>query len=233
MIGQVNPLQVSRFLQVYDTAAAKKGIKLSIGFDFHKYVSITGLTPTKKRTSISFQPDRSPITPGDGFWMIGLDQYNDVAVLQAVRLYRLSRTNFAEHLVEMFSAEPVAHAHQDHCTCTASSAKKMIGKVAYHGDGWVRKDYRGQGIPRIMAGIVFGVSLAMWAPDYICALVARWSLDKGVVAQYGYAHHEAGGLRFFEENVLNDNLLIWLTGEELRSHVDRINPQDSRRFETI
>ncbi|MGY2933204.1 hypothetical protein ACVWZ6_002806 [Bradyrhizobium sp. GM6.1] len=50
MKSVANPLQVSRFLRVYDDAAAQKGIKLSIGFDFNEYVSITRVLPTKKPT---------------------------------------------------------------------------------------------------------------------------------------------------------------------------------------
>lgn len=171
MNGLVNPLHVSRFLQIYDEAAVQKGIKLSIGFDFYEYVSITRTTPNKEPTTVCFRP---PIKSGDGFWMIGVDKNSDVAVLQAVRLYELSHSNVAEHLIKMFCPVADPHGHpQDRCTCTSPSAKKIAGKVAYHGDGWVRKNYRGQGIPKIMAGVAFGVSFAMWNPDFICALVGR------------------------------------------------------------
>ncbi|WP_229157484.1 hypothetical protein [Bradyrhizobium brasilense] len=158
--------------------------------------------------------------------MVGVDRNNEVTVLQAVRLYDLSRSNFAEHLesLKAFYADPARHAHPDDaCTCGAPIARKMSGKVAYHGDGWVRSDFRGTGMPRIMAGIAFGVSFAMWAPDFVCGLVARWLIDKGVVSQYGYAHHERAGsvLRLVEEDIVDDDWLIWLTGEELRSRVVR------------
>ncbi|QOZ23836.1 hypothetical protein XH93_09555 [Bradyrhizobium sp. CCBAU 51753] len=158
--------------------------------------------------------------------MVGLDENNKVAALQAVRLYNLPCSNFANHLqsLKAFYADPTMHAHpDDSCTCLAPSAKKMTGKVAYHGDAWVRGDYRGKGMPKIMAGMAFGVSFAMWAPDFVCGLVARWLLDKGVVAQYGYLHREPGGsiLRLVNEDIVDDDWLIWLTGEELRGRVDR------------
>ncbi|MCA1378618.1 MULTISPECIES: hypothetical protein [unclassified Bradyrhizobium] len=225
MTHVVNHLEVSRFLQLYDDAATRKGIKLSIGFDFHEYISITRATPTKQPTSRIFQ---SPIKSGDGFWMVGADKNNDVAVLQAVRLYDDSRTNFAEHLEKAFGDDQTTREHTyDGWTCIAPSARQMTGKVAYHGDVWVRRDYRGQSMPNIMAGVAFGVSFAMWVPDFVCALVAPRLLDKGVVAQYAYAHHEAGGLRLLERNVLNEHLLIWLTGEELRNRVARRDKSES------
>lgn len=68
-----------------------------------------------------------------------------------------------------------------------------------------------------MAGVAWGVSFAMWTPEFVCGLAAHWTLDRGVIAQYGYPHHEAGCLRLVEQNVLNDYLLVWLTGDELRS----------------
>lgn len=226
MKSVVNPLHISRFLQVYDAAATQKGIKLSIGFDFHEYVSITRAAPTKGPTYPNFRPDCSPIKSGDGFWMTGVDKNNEVAALQAVRLYDLSHSNFAEHLqsLKAFYTDPTVHGNpQDRCTCIAPSAKKITGKVAYHGDVWLRRDYRGQGMPKIMAGIAFGVSFALWGPEFVCGLVARWLLDKGIVAQYGYTHHERGGsiLQLVEEQIVDDDWLIWLTGEELRSRIDR------------
>lgn len=160
--------------------------------------------------------------------MMGVDKHNEAAVLQAVRLYDLSRSNFAEHLesLKAFYADPAKHVHpHDVCTCMSPSARKMTGKIAYHGDVWVRKDYRRKGIPRILAGIAFGLSFAMWNPDFVCALVARWLVDKGVVTQYGYSHYEEGGsiLRLVDEDILDEDWLIWLTAEELKSRVDRHN----------
>lgn len=225
MIGAVNTLHVARCLQVCDDVAEEKNIKLSIGFDFHEYVSIARATPTKGPTFPNFQPDRSPIKPGEGYWIIGVDKNKDVVGLEAARLYDLSHSNFAEHLqsLKAFYAAPTIHAHPgDRCTCIAPAAKKMTGKVAYHGDLWVRRDFRGQGVGKILTGITHAVSFAMWAPDFLCALVERWTLDKNVDDML---HHEPGGaiLQLVEDNIVEDNWLSWLTGEELRGRFDCYN----------
>ncbi|MCK1676808.1 hypothetical protein [Bradyrhizobium sp. 150] len=157
--------------------------------------------------------------------MIGVDKNNEVALVEAARLYDLSNSNFAEHLesLKAFYADPTMHAHpQDRCTCTAPSAKTITGKVAYHGDFWLRADFRRQGMAKIMAAVLRGASFAMWAPDFVCGLAARWLLHKGVLAQYGYAHHESGAmLQLLEEDISDDDLLVWLTGKELRDLVAR------------
>lgn len=56
----------------------------------------------------------------------------------------------------------------------------------------------------------------------MCGLVAQWLLDKGAVTQYGYLHHEPGGsiLRLVDEDIVDDDWLIWITGEELKDRVD-------------
>lgn len=223
MTRLVNPLHVSRFLHGYDDAAAQIGIKVSIGFDFHEYVSITRATPTKGRTYPNFRPDRSPIKLGEGFWVMGVDKNNEVALLLAVRLYDLSQSNLAEHLesLKAFYADPTLHAHlHDCCTCVAPSAKQITGKVAYIGDRWLRRDFRGQGVSKILAGIARGVAFCMWAPDFVCGLAAHRLIDKGGV--YGYPHVEQGGslLQLVEEEIVDDDWLVWQTGEELRSLVD-------------
>ncbi|MGY3079425.1 hypothetical protein ACVWZZ_005833 [Bradyrhizobium sp. LM6.10] len=222
MNSVVNLLQVSRFLRVYDDAAAAKGIRMSVGFDFHEYVSITQATPTKLPTQPVFRPDRSPIKLGEGYWIIGFDKNNEVAYLEAARLFDLQHSNFGEHLqsLKVFYAEPEKHTHpQDRCICTAPSAKKITGKVAYHGDLWVRRDFRRQGLLKGVGGIGTGITLAMWNPDFLCWLAQRWTLDKGV---YTAPHYESGGalLQLAKENITEDNWLMWMTKEELRRIFD-------------
>ncbi|QOZ36389.1 hypothetical protein XH92_35995 [Bradyrhizobium sp. CCBAU 53421] len=78
-------------------------------------------------------------------------------------------------------------------------------------------------MPEMMAALLRGASLAMWAPDFMVGLAGRWTAAKGVLAQYGHVHHEPGGsiLNLVEEKIVDDDLLIWLTGEELQHLVDR------------
>lgn len=176
----VNPLQVSRFLQKYDRAAVEKGLTIFVGLDFHEYVSIARATPTKDPTYPNFRPDRSPTKSGEGYCIKGHDENNKVAFFGAARLYDLSESNFAEPVesLKVFCAEPTLHAHpQNRCSCSAPSAKKILGKVAYHGDIWVREDLRGKGLPKVISGLQRGVSLCRWAPDG--SEVKPWDAAKG------------------------------------------------------
>lgn len=222
----MDSLRVSRALQIHDDILAEKGIKLRIGFDFDEYTRITRATPTKEPIEPNFRPDLSPINPGEGYWIMGVDKENAVAILAAQRLYDLSNSNLAEHFqsLKAFYADPTVRANRsDRCTCRAPSAKTITGTVAYHGDYWIRKEFRGQGMSAIIARMTHGLSFAMWAPDFLCALVERWALDKGLVAQYACPHHEADVSILVEvegEIVDYEYWLIWRTGEELRNEFD-------------
>lgn len=219
---KTRPLPISRLLQLHSDEAARKDIKVFVGFDFHEYVSITREVSTKGRTSPNFRPDRSPIKLGEGYWIVGFNE-NEVALSYAARLYDLSQSNFAAHLesLKAFYADPSIHAHpRDHCTCTAPSAKNMTGKVAYGGDLWVRRKFRGWGIAQTITRIAHSVSFALWAPDFLCALAPRWRVDRGSVSPY--PHHEPGGaiLQLVEEDIVGDEWLIWLSGDELKNRLD-------------
>ncbi|MGY4627051.1 hypothetical protein [Bradyrhizobium sp. USDA 4486] len=223
MTSLLDQLKICRVIQLHDDAAAAKGIKLLLGFEFDEYISITRVTPTKAPTFPNFRPDRSPIKSGEGYWLIGVDENDGISLSNAARLYDLSRSNFAEHLQSLnaFYAQPALHAHpQDRCICVAPSASKLTGKVAYNGDLWVRADLRGTGLAQIVTRIAHRVSFTMWAPDFLCALVGRWRVAKGLPQ---YHHGEPGGamLQLVEEGVLEDNWLVWVTGEELRNRIDR------------
>ncbi|MET4222183.1 hypothetical protein ABIB00_007419 [Bradyrhizobium sp. LB14.3] len=218
MSSAVDLLKAAHFLRMYGDAAAEKGIRLSMGFDFDQYVSIARATPTKGPTQPVFRPDRSPINLYEGYWIIGCDENNEVVYLEAARLFNLQHSNLGDHFesLKAFYGKPEKHAHpQDSCICTAPSAKKITGKVAYHGDLWVRSDFRGQGILKSVGGLGGGISLAMWNPDFLCWLGPRWTLEKGV---YNPPHRESGGaiLQLVEENIAEHNWLMWMTREELR-----------------
>ncbi|MGY3238316.1 hypothetical protein ACVWZ4_001053 [Bradyrhizobium sp. USDA 4472] len=234
------PVHVSRSIPIYDTMAAQKDINLFMGFDFHEYVSVTQAIPTKGRTFPNFRPDRSTIRPGEGYWVVGLDKNSEVVLTNATRLYDLSHSNFAEHLrsLKAFYSDPIVQAHiNDYCACMAPTAEEMTGRIAYNGDLWVRGDFREQGVARMIARVTHRLSYAIWAPDFLCALVARWRVDKGLPH---YPHHESGGsiLRLAEEDIAEDNSLVWVTGDELKSEVYQCSkdlfaaPSNGSWFET-
>ncbi|WEX79306.1 hypothetical protein PYH37_006167 (plasmid) [Sinorhizobium numidicum] len=197
-----------------------------MGEDFEEYISITSRIGGKSPTFPNFRPDCSQLESGRAFWVIGEDAFGKVAHVQALRVYDLTTTDLAEHLESLKAcyADPARHAGPDSsCVCRAPTARNIRGDVAYHGDLWLRDDFRGKGLARTLAGVAFGLAWAKWSSDFIYALVPPWLIQKGIADQYGYVHREAHGsvLSLPDRDVEDDDWLIWLTQRELSQLIKR------------
>ncbi|MCO5966616.1 hypothetical protein [Sinorhizobium meliloti] len=220
MKSNATTLEISKYICAADKLGRKAGLEISMGDDFEEYVGITSRLPGKSPTTPNFHPDCSELSPGSAFWIIGRDRSGKVAHVQALRLVDLANTNLAEHLVSLRAcfADPDRKAGPgSSSSCYAPTAHHITGLVAYHGDIWLRKDFRGCGLSDFIGRIAFGLACAKWSPDFIYALVADWSIQKGVVDRYGYLHREPHGsvLRLPDYGIDDDEWLVWLKREEL------------------
>lgn len=201
-------------------------MRFAMGEDFEEYLTITANLVGKSPTQPNFRPDCSWLKPGRAFWIVGQDQSGQVAHVQALRVDNLETTSLAEHLESLKAhyADPKSLAGPgSSCSCYAPTARDITGIVAYHGDLWLRDDFRGHGFPSALAGIAFGLAWAKWSPDFIYALVPTWLIEKGIADQYGYLHKEAKGsiLSLPDRGVKDDDWLIWLTQSELIELIKR------------
>lgn len=220
MQSNVTTLELSRCICAADELARKVGLHITMGDDFEEYVGITSRLPGKSPTYPSFRPDCSDLPPGKAFWIVGRDREGSVAHVQAMRLDHLSKTDVAEHLESLraWFTDPILKAGPGSSSrCDAPTARSISGLVAYHGDIWLREDYRGRGLATFIGRIAFGLAWAKWAPDFIYALVADWHIERRVVHQYGYLHQEPHGsvLHLPAHGIVDDDWLVWLTRHEL------------------
>jgi hypothetical protein len=226
MPGNIPVLDVSRYICAFDEIGRKIGLHFAMGDDFEEYLDITSRIPGKSATYPNFRPECSNLGGGRAFWIIGRDKSGGLAHVQALRIDDLGKGNLAEHLESLRAcyADPKLQAGPGStCKCYAPAARGISRKVVYHGDLWLRKDFRGLSMPGTLARIAFGLAWAKWAPDFIYALVPDWLVKKGIVEQYGYAHRELHGsiLNLPEEGVEDDDWLIWLTRDEVARLISR------------
>ncbi|QKC92386.1 hypothetical protein EB230_31475 [Mesorhizobium sp. NZP2234] len=220
MQSGVTTLELSRCICAADELGRKMGLHITMGDDFEKYVEITSSLPGKSPTYPSFRPDCSDLPPGKAFWIVGRDRDGRVAHVQALRLDHLSNTDVAEQLGSLrawFTDPTLTAGPGSSSRCDAPTARSITGLVAYHGDIWLRKDFRGRDLSTFIGRIAFGLAWAKWSPDFIYALVADWHIEKGVVDQYGYLHQEPHGsvLHLPAFGIDDDDWLVWLTRDEL------------------
>ncbi|PBB30039.1 hypothetical protein CK221_29180 [Mesorhizobium sp. WSM3868] len=219
MQDNLNTLQISRLIGTACDSMLKFGLHVTIGENFDEYVRTTDGLPGKSPTYPHFRPDCSDLLPGKAFWITARDRAGRVAHVQAMRLYDLSTRSLHEHLETLgdYFADPELKAGPgSSCTCYAPSARNIAGLVAYRGDLWLRKDFRGLGLLPFLSQIAFGLAWAKWSPDFVYALVAAWNIEKGVADRNGYLHKERGAVaRLPARGIYDDDWLVWLTREDL------------------
>ncbi|MER8868200.1 hypothetical protein NKI19_31810 [Mesorhizobium sp. M0751] len=226
MQSNVTTLEISKYICAADELGRKSGLHITTGDDFEQYVGITRRIPGKFPTFPSFRPDCSDLQSGTAFWIIGRDRDGKVAHVQAMRLDDLSNTSLAEHLgsLRAWFADPNLKASPgSSCSCYAPSARRITGLVAYHGDVWLREDFRGRDLSAFIGRIAFGLAWAKWSPDFIYALVADWLIENGVVDRYGYLHQEPQGsaLRLPSQGIDDEDWLVWLARDELLKQISQ------------
>jgi hypothetical protein len=226
MREHVPALNVSRYICAFDEIGRRVGLYFSMGDDFEEYLGITSRLPGKSPTYPNFRPECSNLRAGKAFWIVGRDKTGGVAHVQAMRMDDLSNTNLAEHLESLracYESPKLKAGPGSTCKCYAPAARGITRKVAYHGDIWLRRDFRGLGLPSTFARIAFGLAWAKWSPDFIYALVPDWAIKHGVARRYGYLHREPHGavLRLPQEGLEDDDWLIWLTRDEVTKLISR------------
>ncbi|MBB4276681.1 hypothetical protein [Rhizobium mongolense] len=226
MQSNVTTLEVSRYICAADELGRQSGLHITMGDNFEEYVRITSRLPGKSPTTPHFRPDCSDLPPGKAFWIIGRDREGRVVHVQAMRLDDLSNTNLAEHLGSLracFADPDLQAGPRSSCSCYAPTARSITGLVAYHGDIWLREDFRGRDLASFIGRIAFGLAWVKWSPDFIYALVAGWNIEKGIVDRYGYLHREPHGsvLRLPAQAIDDDEWLVWLTRDELSKTLSR------------
>jgi len=204
------------------------GIQVEIGDDFAKY-----------RAYRSQQPDRSPIYPmfdvassyidhTNGFWICGFNPSGELVHTQAVHLLDLSGISLATHLNTHRHKyiTPDTTPDPDLTFYSGPEALHTIsGKVCYQGDFWLRArglgGPRSQGATNLLSRVLLEIMVEAWNPTFVFALVPKQLAAKGAHLRYGYCHCEPGRWLGPDQQVTEEDYLIWMGANDLANLVAR------------
>jgi hypothetical protein len=179
---------LARFVLEGDKAAREKGVRLRLRYDFSELLYVNKrhtISGTWYRLPYMFHPEYSEPCPENSYWISGEDERGEIVLTQAGRVYYWPETNLEQEARLMFYA---GREERQRCVVTAVDAKSVTGVVFYGGSGWVRPDYRGRELMRLVPRLGRAYALARWPIDWGMSLVAPILVDKGVAAGYGYKH---------------------------------------------
>ncbi|QJF53222.1 hypothetical protein G3256_12660 [Roseobacter ponti] len=213
------------------------GIRVETGDDFARY-----------RVYRSQQSDRGPIYPmfdvassyidrTNGFWICGFNADDELIHTQAVRLLDLSVGSLGDHLNSHRHKyiTPDTTPDPDLTFYSGPEALRTIhGKVCYHGDFWLRAGGlggpRSQGVTSLLSRILLEIMVSAWKPSFVFALVPKQLAAKGAHLRYGYCHCEPGRWLGPDQQVTEEDYLIWMSEKDMVNLVAR-SPQSNRRDE--
>ena len=207
------------------------GIRVEIGDDFAKY-----------RAYRSQQRDRSPLYPmfdvacsyvdhTNGFWVCGFNGDGELVHTQAVRLLDLSGMSLATHLNKhrLKYITPDTTPDPDLTFYSGPDALRTItGKVCYQGDFWLRArglgGPRSQGTTSLLSRVLLEVMIAAWNPAFVFALVPKQLAAKGAHLRYGYNHCDPGQWIGPDQQVTEEDYLIWMGANDMANFTERASP---------
>lgn len=202
------------------------GIRLSLSSDFDELLRINqsngrdwyALPPM-------FDSRYNAINAENGFWLRGVDQHGDVVLSHAVRLYVWRRTDLKEEVetLRFLYSEPARRADAvARGEVTAPSATQIKGRVSYSGALWVRSDFRGHGLARLIPPLSRALALTRWYPEFHVCFVSTATARKGMGRTYGYRREEEA-VRFVNLPNFETPLefaLCWMSTEDAVEEVE-------------
>ncbi|MDX1711412.1 MAG: hypothetical protein R3316_09790, partial [Rhodovibrionaceae bacterium] len=218
-----DPAQLDAFIAGIEEIAAFRGMRLSVEEDFDAFARVSRTAPGRAPITPMFDPERSDLGGGKAFWIKGVDEAGDVVHLQAARVDDLDGMPLIDWLEGLwaFYADPAATAKaQEVCFCAAPMAMEITGRVAYHGEVWLRdgcNSFRGYGLGGVLPRMAIAVALKRWQPDYMYGIAWPRIVEKGMARFYGYRHFQPHGAMWNwqrQPQILHGDL-IWLTRQDM------------------
>lgn len=207
------------------------GIRVEFGDDFTKYRALRSRQLDRGHVYPMFDVKSSYIDMTNGFWVCGYNADGDLIHTQAVCLLDLAGISLDTHLrIHRHKyITPDSTPDPDQTFYRGPEALQSItGRVCYHGDFWLRA--RGLGGPRslgatmLLSRLLLEIVIGAWAPEYVFALVPKQLAAKGVHLRYGYCRCEPGQWVGPDQQITEEDYLIWANAAELSNFAAR-SPQ--------
>ena len=227
---------IGRVVLATDFAVRNLGIRLSLSSDFEELADINRANRRDWYPLMpNFDPRQSSLSADNAFWLKGVDAQGDVVLCHAVRLYAFAGTSFKEELesLRFYYGRPAeAAAAGLSIEVTAPAADRITGRVSYSGALWVRSDFRGGGLARLIPPLSRVLAVTRWYPAYHTCILMQPTVEKGMAAVYGYDHLEYAiwvrNLPGFGANL--KSAVCWKTTEEATREIEqRAGEQALRR----
>lgn len=213
LISRQNVVVVSEAIGILIRRIRNRGLRYEYRTDFSDLKRIVDGFNSK---SLSTQADLDcfDFTEGNSFW-IGLFNDKDQCVsVQAARMDDLGATKLAQHWasqqIRIYEGGELGTHHP-------SIVYKMSGKVVYHGDMYLIKEYRGDELSEWIPQLGYLVALQRFNPDYLYIFMSEKGIKVGYQTRVGFSHQKKRGTHWIKppNGIDADDYICWFESDDL------------------
>jgi GNAT superfamily N-acetyltransferase len=212
-------LEITRAISVLQGKIRSAGLKLKESTDFSLFEDTVRATSDRYLME-DFSSRFFDLHGSGAFWIGAWDRDGEPVSVQAAKLEDLRDRTLGQHWQQQqrrifVDPAPRAELGEDH----AHDAFFMRGRIVYHGNLWLRKDARGQGLAEALTQLGFLISLLKWSPDYLYGLMAARNAMKGFGIRVGYRRFVPRGTHWISapEHIRPDDWLVYSNRNDLNT----------------
>ena len=212
------------------------GIRVEVGDDFQKYRHHRAECQSRPPIYPMFDIEKSYIDRTNGFWVCAFEPGGDLIHTQAIRLLDLRDISLDEHLKlhRHKYITPDSTPDPDQTAFVGPrSLQGITGQVGYHGEFWLRSEGlagpRSFGATALLSRVLLELAGLAWDPSFIFALVPKKLAAKGAHLRYGYVHCEPGQWIGPDQQITDEDHLIWMSADDLAALSASAPPRISSR----
>ena len=232
--GPRKPL--GRFFLIVDAALRNIGLYARVHTDLATLEAANvQLRDTWGPLGPMFSPSASRLTPETSFWLSCHNKDGRLAAVYAARSIEVGPLGLADEFrcLRIYYSDPEPHlSNGTRCIIEEEAAEvlpRISGRVAYVGGNWINPEFRGAGLPYLMARVGRNLALTRWNVDHIVSLARGDLIGKGLLRKYGYINI-CKGLRF-EKSYRGDFSVnfLWMDRDWCQTEmVDYLNQVDEK-----
>ncbi len=197
-------------------------LSIQMGDTLEDYATILAAERPQQPLGLPFDPTHQDLSGGRAFWITGRNPAGELVHTQALRRLDLGSQNLADYLRHNFRTYPPAGVlidFENSAYNPGPGARRMTGRVVYHGEIWIKDDpaYRGRGIVDYLSRLGLLTASMHWQPDYVFGLMARGNARRGLCERLGYMHSDPCAVTWKIEgrNQPIVGNLTWMAAEDI------------------
>jgi hypothetical protein len=206
------------------------GLFIETGTDFLEFRRVPYTQTQRGHVAPIFDPAISPIDADTAFWMIVKDADGEIVFTQAMIQVDMAGLTLGEYLAEnLFAFRPHGDKYEisQSFTNQTTAGSEPRGMGCYHGEVWLRRDWRGGALITLLPRMMIALAVLRWSPDFLFGVMEPMAAMKGLAAREGYMHLEQGSVSWHDpaSGRTQTEWLIWLKREDV-AHLLNVPPAD-------